>query len=110
MKIAYINFQCLIEMALLLAKNSNRKNYFKGHNFLTLAMLRGNLKLVEAFLANGIFNSNETCEHGTPLHVLVSTFLQIRIPFDESIRMVSKKILRKEKEKKKLLQSKKFSV
>jgi len=71
---------------------SNTKHRFRGYDYLTLAMLRGNVRLVEAFLKSGKFDPNEVLKtHGTPLHVLVSTFLQVLVPFEESLKMVSGK-------------------
>lgn len=87
-------FQYLIQISLLLLQLSNLKHSFHGYNYLTLAMLRGNVRLVEVFLKFGNFDPNEVLKtHGTPLHVLVSTFLQTRVPFEESLKIVSKALV-----------------
>lgn len=86
-------FQFLIALGLLLARVSNPNHFFKGHSWLTLAMLRGNIILFDVLLRSKAVDPNQMLGEGlgTALHVLVSTEIQKRTLYDDSFKMVNNK-------------------
>lgn len=75
---------------MLLVKVSDKRHFYNGHSALTLAMLTGNMRLLQAFLMSGCLDPNEILGEnlGTALHVLVSTTMQKRTAYENSMKMV----------------------
>ncbi|KAL0280158.1 UNVERIFIED_CONTAM: hypothetical protein PYX00_001534 [Menopon gallinae] len=79
----------LSRLALLLASVSKRRHFFKGHSYLTLAMIYGNVTLMKSLLKCRKIDPNEVLGNnlGTAFHVLLSTSLQKRTTYEDSVRM-----------------------
>lgn len=79
----------------ILAAVCNKKHFYKGYTYLTLAMMFGNIRLLRELLKLNCFDTNEMLgqDLGTALHVLVSTSLQVKTLYENSIKMVGIKLV-----------------